>query len=134
MIVPLDEPLLVEIWLDSENIFGNTTKTTAAAMIRTIKIPTMILTGTFPVPRDDGGEGTIGCLIGSCPTDAEGWRDGAGISGLTGVPQLSQNFILSDIGAPQIVQNFCCKHHTFLKRYKKGGLHLHHLYAIINPW
>jgi hypothetical protein len=70
--VPVDEAMPVEIWEDPNDIFGTTIKATAAAMIRTIKIPAMILTGTFPAPLDGGGEGTIGWITGSCPTDSEG--------------------------------------------------------------
>jgi hypothetical protein len=43
-------------------------------MIRTKKIPAMILTGTFPAPRDGGGEGTIGGIIGSCSNENENIR------------------------------------------------------------
>jgi hypothetical protein len=70
--VPVDEAMPVEIWEDPNDIFSTTIKTTAAAIIRMIKIPAMILTGTFPEPFDGGGEGTIGWITGSCPTDAVG--------------------------------------------------------------
>jgi hypothetical protein len=72
VIVPVDEVREVEIGEDPIDIFGTTIKTTTAAMIRTIKIPAMILTGTFPAPLDGGGEGTIGVITGSCTTDSEG--------------------------------------------------------------
>jgi hypothetical protein len=70
--VPVDEARPGEIGEDPNDIFGTTIKTTAAVMIRTIKIPAMILTGTFPAPLGGGGEETIGGITGSCPTDAEG--------------------------------------------------------------
>jgi hypothetical protein len=71
VIVPVDEVRPVEIGEDPIDIFGTTIKTTPAAMIRTIKIPAMILTGTFPAPLDGGGEGAIGVKTGSCTTDSE---------------------------------------------------------------
>jgi hypothetical protein len=60
----------IGLWEDPEDISGTTIKITAVAMIRTIKIPAMILTGTFPVPRDSGG--VIGGIIGSSPAEAGG--------------------------------------------------------------
>ena len=113
--MPVDEVRSVEIWGDPCDIFNTVIKTTAAAMIRTIKIPAMIFYGTLPGPLDGRGEGAIGVITGSCTTDSESWWDGAGISGSTGVPQLSQNFIPSDNVSPHAVQNFCRKHHTLLK-------------------
>ena len=52
--VPVDEARPGEIGEDPNDIFGTTIKTTAAVMIRTIKIPAMILTGTFPAPLGGG--------------------------------------------------------------------------------
>jgi len=85
-------------------------------MIRTITMPAMIVTGIFP-KRPVGG---VGAEDG-CRGNGSGWIGdrrgcaGAGVAGVTGVPQFSQNFTSSVNAAPQMVQNFCPIHYSLFE-------------------